>query len=71
MQDSSSLRSSLLLASIHYAWNEGGLSEYESTFLAHKGECIRTVNQHIIDASGKFFIDNMKQVATLALVEVT
>ena len=68
--DSRALRSTLILAGLHYSWNIGSLSAFESTILHHKVECMRTINNLINDSTDKAFTTCIQQVATLTIAEV-
>lgn len=69
--DPSALRNTLILAGLHYSWNMGALSAFESTVLHHKVECIRTINELINDSTDKAFTTCIQQVATLTMAEVS
>lgn len=53
--DSGALRSTLILAGLHYSWNVCALSASESAVLFHKVECIRSINKLINDPADKGF----------------
>ncbi|KAI9150058.1 Sterol regulatory element-binding protein [Paramyrothecium foliicola] len=68
-EDPASLRNTLLLAGLHYAWNKGTLDSFESTFLYHKIESIRTVNRWLRDLKVKTAKMCIRQIATLCFAE--
>ncbi|KAI1057395.1 hypothetical protein LB507_011526 [Fusarium sp. FIESC RH6] len=53
IHDPDVLRNILLISSLHYAWNVGGLQLFESTFLFHKIETIRQVNSWLQNSKSK------------------
>ncbi|OJJ60477.1 hypothetical protein ASPSYDRAFT_42220 [Aspergillus sydowii CBS 593.65] len=67
--DEHALRSTLLLAGIHYCWNTGNLQDYESAFLFHKVESIRIVNSWLGAAGSKTFLACVRQILTISLSE--
>ncbi|KAL4875249.1 hypothetical protein BJY04DRAFT_202494 [Aspergillus karnatakaensis] len=67
--DEHALRSTILLAGIHYCWNIGDLRGFESAFLFHKVESIRTINTGLERSDHKSFIICVRQILTIALAE--
>ena len=70
VQEPSALRSAMLIAGLHYSWQKGGLKEFESTYLFHKGECIRLVNDWVREFDTRATADCMQLISTLVLAEV-
>ncbi|KAM0198433.1 hypothetical protein ACHAPI_003956 [Fusarium lateritium] len=64
------LRNTMLIASLHYAWNVGHLRSFEPTLLFHKLEAMRLINKSILDSEVKYGMC-VKHIATLCLTEVT
>lgn len=66
------LRSSLLLAFIHFAQMNGGPSHFQETFLHHKLTSIRLVNEGLSRtlSSPEAFCESIRQIATLAIVDL-
>jgi hypothetical protein len=60
----------LLMAALHYSWKTGSLQAFENTFLFHKGESIRLVNDWLGDRSVMTITSCIKLVATLSIAEV-
>lgn len=60
----------MLIAGSHYAWNQGGLRDYEPTFLHHKVETMRLVNEWLTAPDTGAFNRCVQQVGTLCLTEV-
>lgn len=69
VHDPAALRSTLLLAGLHYSWNIGQLSWFEPTLLAAKIDAIRSIDDWIKGSKQSAFADSVRQVATLAIVE--
>ncbi|KAH8898474.1 hypothetical protein GQ53DRAFT_418019 [Thozetella sp. PMI_491] len=63
------LRSTLMLAGLHFTLVTSGASHFDDTFLAHKGDVIRYVNEglgnHILRNRASF----VKVIATLSVME--
>lgn len=70
MKDCVIFRNSLLVAGLHYAWNTGQLHSFESTFLYHKIEAIRMVNQRLHNLQTETVQLCIRQIAMLFFVEV-
>ncbi|RGP72516.1 transcription factor [Fusarium sporotrichioides] len=64
------LRSAVLMAGIHFAFNVGTLSKFETTFLYHKIETVQQVRKLVSRADLKSLAGITKQLATLAYAEV-
>ena len=66
-------RSLLLIAASYYAWNAGGLYDFQSTYLYHMSRCIRQVNEWL-KQSGEIVFRNkpcvMELIACLSITEV-
>ncbi|KAM0289003.1 hypothetical protein ACHAO9_006512 [Fusarium lateritium] len=62
------LRNTMLIASLHYAWNVGHLRSFEPTLLFHKLEAMRLINKSILDSEVKYGMC-VKHIATLCLTE--
>ncbi|KAL4727141.1 hypothetical protein ACLX1H_006042 [Fusarium chlamydosporum] len=58
------------MAGIHFAFNVGGLQNFESTFLHHKIETVRLVRKWVSGGDPKLVAGLTKQIATLAYTEV-
>ncbi|OIW25432.1 hypothetical protein CONLIGDRAFT_93305 [Coniochaeta ligniaria NRRL 30616] len=69
VHDPSALRSTLIIAGLHYSWNTGNLQAYESTFLFHKVQGIRTVNDWIEKQDAARAAVAVRQVLTLGFAE--
>ncbi|KAL1905537.1 hypothetical protein Sste5344_008762 [Sporothrix stenoceras] len=67
LQDAGLFRGCILLTAMHYAWINGGLGDMEETYLYHKVEAIRMVNEHISDPAWSELCANV--IAALALAE--
>lgn len=67
LQDAGLFRACLLLAAMHYSWINGSLADMEETYLYHKVEAIRLVNEHISDPAWSEMCANV--IAALALAE--
>ncbi|GKU07190.1 transcription factor [Fusarium langsethiae] len=64
------LRSAVLMAGIHFAFNAGTLSKFETTFLYHKIETVQQVRKLVSRGELKLLAGITKQIATLAYAEV-
>ncbi|PCG97120.1 Hypothetical protein PENO1_064800 [Penicillium occitanis (nom. inval.)] len=62
-------RNTLLIAGLHYAWNIGDLATFDSTFLFHKVQSIRTINAWIEECSSSSLTLCVRHIATLCVVE--
>ncbi|VUC24197.1 unnamed protein product [Clonostachys rosea] len=70
VQDPFALRNMLLIAGIHYAWNLGDLQAFEPTFLSHKIQAIRLVNEGLTSSSDvKDFTHCTTYIITLSMTE--
>ncbi|KAL3487676.1 hypothetical protein BJX62DRAFT_227827 [Aspergillus germanicus] len=67
--DEHALRSTILIAGIHYSWNTGTLQAYESSFLFHKIESIRIINTWLQASDLKAFVVCVRQILTICLAE--
>jgi hypothetical protein len=63
-------RNTLLIAGLHYVWNVGDLSSFDSNFLFHKVQSIRTINTWIEECSSSTLTLCVRHIATLCVVEV-
>jgi hypothetical protein len=70
VHDPYALRSTLIIAGLHYFWNTGHLRSYEPTFLFHKVESIRTINNWVEKQDAISAAVAVRQVVTLGLAEV-
>ncbi|QPC70486.1 hypothetical protein HYE68_001238 [Fusarium pseudograminearum] len=68
--DSCALRSTILLAGMHFCFQNGNLGSFESTFLYHKVEVMRYINKWIASNNHKHDTTIFRQMATLAFTEV-
>ncbi|KAM0410507.1 hypothetical protein ACHAPD_010313 [Fusarium lateritium] len=53
MHSSDTLRNTMLIAGLHFAWNTGQLQSFEPTFLFHKIEAMNSVNKFLRNSSMK------------------
>ncbi|KAL4895577.1 hypothetical protein BDV59DRAFT_174171 [Aspergillus ambiguus] len=67
--DEHALRSTILIASVHYSWNTGDLRAYESVYLLHKVESIRLINIWLDTYDSKRFVVCVRQILTICLAE--
>lgn len=67
LQDAGLFRGCILLTAMHYSWIYGGLGDMEETYLYHKVEAIRLVNENISDPAWSELCANV--IAALALAE--
>ena len=70
IQEPTAFRCALLIAGLHYSWQKGGMKEFESTYLFHKGESIRLINNWVSDSDTRATADCMQLISTLVLAEV-
>jgi hypothetical protein len=64
-------RGTILIAALHYCQKMGGtLQSFEPTFLFHKGECIRMVNEWLNDPEARTDVSCLEMITTLCMVEV-
>lgn len=68
--DEHALRSTILIAGVHYSWNTGYLAAFESAFLFHKVESIGTINMWLKGSSLESFTVCVRQILTICLAEV-
>ncbi|KAH7131665.1 hypothetical protein B0J13DRAFT_610754 [Dactylonectria estremocensis] len=68
-QHPNALRNTLLIAGLHYAWKVGGLQTYELTFLFHKIETIRLLNDWMKDSQSDDLMAIVQHIATLCFTE--
>ncbi|KAG8672131.1 hypothetical protein FPOAC1_005392 [Fusarium poae] len=68
--DPCALRSTILLAGMHFCFQNGNLAFFESTFLYHKVEVMRYINKWIASSSHKRDTTIIRQMTTLAFTEV-
>ncbi|GES66726.1 hypothetical protein ATEIFO6365_0016001900 [Aspergillus terreus] len=54
--DEHALRSTILIASVHYSWNTGNLQAYEPVYLLHKVESIRLINTRLATYDSERFV---------------
>ena len=73
MQNRTLFRSLLLLAGLHYSWNTGHLREYEATYLLHRIESLRAINDFIKDTNRdpRELRAQLGVIATLCLTDVS
>ncbi|XEU99268.1 hypothetical protein FSHL1_004555 [Fusarium sambucinum] len=64
------LRNAVLMAGIHFAFNVGTLSKFETTFLYHKIEAVQQVRKWVSRGDIKLLAGITKQIATLTFAEV-
>lgn len=69
--DAVALRSTLLVAAVHYSWNLGNLRDYEETFYLHKIDTMRVVNEWLRSPGGGKAKHCARQIMTLFLTEVS
>jgi hypothetical protein len=70
ISDPDALRTAVLIAGTHFAFNVGSLQAFEPTFLFHKIETLRMVKNWVSGGDPKLIASITKQVATLAYTEV-
>lgn len=70
ISDPDALRTAVLIAGTHFAFNVGGLQAFEPTFLFHKIETLRRVKEWVSGGDPKLIASITKQIATLAYTEV-
>ncbi|KAF4981960.1 hypothetical protein FDECE_17601 [Fusarium decemcellulare] len=63
-------RSALLIAALHFVWNTGSLQSFEATFLVHKVQAIRMVDEWIASRNFSLITAVIRQIATLCFAEV-
>ncbi|KAF4462447.1 hypothetical protein FALBO_10743 [Fusarium albosuccineum] len=63
-------RSALLIAALHFVWNTGSLQSFEATFLVHKVQAIRMVDEWIASRKLSLITAVIRQIATLCFAEV-
>ncbi|KAL3456229.1 hypothetical protein BJX64DRAFT_48157 [Aspergillus heterothallicus] len=67
--DEHALRSTILIAGVHYAWNTGDLQAYEAAYLFHKVESMRVINKWLQTFDSKMFAVCVRQILTICLSE--
>lgn len=70
MHESDALRSSMIIAAMHYYWKVGRLEHFNTTYLLHKTESIRIVNEWIKDPHKRTSPICLRTIATLCAAEV-
>lgn len=70
ISDPEALRSAVLMAATHFAFNVGSLQDFEPTFLHHKIETVRLVRNWVSGGDPKLVDGFTKQIVTLAYTEV-
>ncbi|GKU11569.1 unnamed protein product [Fusarium langsethiae] len=68
--ESWALRSTILLAGMHFCFQNGNLASFESTFLYHKVKIMRYINKWIASSNHRHDTYIIRQMATLAFTEV-
>lgn len=68
--DPHALRNVVLIAGLHYSWNAGDLRAFQSAFLFHKVESLRSINSGIENATPDSLATWARQICTLSLAEV-
>ncbi|EQB53021.1 hypothetical protein CGLO_07305 [Colletotrichum gloeosporioides Cg-14] len=72
--NSDSFHGILLLAGLHYYWNNGNLGEFASTYYMHKINWIRSINSYLAEADHNDpskFRTYLNIVGTIALIEMS
>ncbi|KAL4968475.1 uncharacterized protein BDV14DRAFT_196780 [Aspergillus stella-maris] len=67
--DEHALRSTFLIAAVHYSWNTGNLQAYEAAYLFHKVESIRLINNWLAAYDANRFVVCVRQILTICLAE--
>ncbi|KAL4795204.1 hypothetical protein BDV19DRAFT_363307 [Aspergillus venezuelensis] len=67
--DEHALRSTFLIAAVHYSWNTGNLQAYEAAYLFHKVESIRLIHHWLAIYDAKRFVVCVRQILTICLAE--
>ncbi len=70
MQDPTIFHGCLLLAGMHWYWVHGDVTMIQDTYLYHKLEAIRLVNEQLGDPGTKSSDSVIGTIACLALAEV-
>ena len=70
VHDPYALRSTMLIAGLHYLWKTGHLQSYERTFLFHKGETIRTIKEWIVKQDAANAAVAVRQAVILGFSDV-
>ncbi|UZP38093.1 hypothetical protein NXS19_005909 [Fusarium pseudograminearum] len=68
MHSSDTLRNTMLIAGLHFAWNTGQLQSFEPTFLFHKIEAMNSVNKFLRNSRIKYTVC-VRNIATLCFTE--
>jgi hypothetical protein len=71
LSDPALFHGALLLAGMHWYWINGDLAVIQETYLYHKLEAIRLVNEQLADPSTSSGDSAMGTIACLALAEVS
>ncbi len=71
MHGPGTFRACLLLSAMHYSWLEGSLEGMEETYLHHKLEAMRLVNEQIGDPVLNTSDGCINTIAALAMAEVS
>ncbi|KAK7219093.1 hypothetical protein V2G26_007096 [Clonostachys chloroleuca] len=64
------LRDTLLVAGMHYIMRTRDVKTFDSTFLFHKIEIIRQINERLVNQHTERFIDLTRRKTTMCLVEI-
>ncbi|KAK1713597.1 hypothetical protein BDP67DRAFT_515146, partial [Colletotrichum lupini] len=68
--DADVLQNTILLSGLHYAWNQGDLSSFESTFVSQKIQSIRQVNSWLVATPHeRDIVRCAKYISTLCFIE--
>ncbi|KEY71534.1 hypothetical protein S7711_08914 [Stachybotrys chartarum IBT 7711] len=67
--DSAALRSSILIAALHYKWNVGHLSDFEPTLFHQTYEAIGVINEALRIRTPESFVNCVRLIATMAATE--
>ncbi|KAF4987827.1 hypothetical protein FGRMN_10143 [Fusarium graminum] len=70
ISDPDALRTAVLIAGTHFAFNVGSLQAFEPTFLFHRIETLRMVKEWVSGGDPKLIASVTSKVATLAYTEV-
>ena len=71
MHGPGTFRACILLAAMHYSWREGSLTTMKETYLYHKLEAMRLINDQISDPVLSTSDGCINTIASLALTEVS
>ncbi|KAH7147225.1 hypothetical protein DER46DRAFT_615045 [Fusarium sp. MPI-SDFR-AT-0072] len=70
MEHAHAFRNALLIASLHYTLNTGNSQHFQSTFLFHKLQTIRMVNDWLVNQTSESVTCIIRQIASLCFVEL-